>query len=226
MCSADAAPQRRQRVAAFERRDEPAAACLCASADQLARHPGVVGLGELETRERILAVRVESRRHVDDLRPVAFERRQPVLAHRLAERVAAAAGRQRDVDHVAATFSVPEYGYSGCWKIDAISTRESPAKMSSVPLPWWTSKSMTATRSMPCASSACAAPTATLLKRQKPIARLRSAWWPGRPHRAERALALAPHHEVGGEHDGAGGVLRRRQRVRVERGVGVDEVQP
>ena len=41
--------------------------------------------------ERILAVRVESGRHVDDLRPVAFERGDPALAHGLAEDVAAAA---------------------------------------------------------------------------------------------------------------------------------------
>ena len=31
--------------------------------------------------------------------------------------------------------SVPEYGYSGCWNVDTISTRGSEAKMFSVPLP-------------------------------------------------------------------------------------------
>src|SRR5438132_343079 len=51
--------------------------------------------------------------------------------------------------------------------------------MSSVPLPWCTSKSMIATRSMPCASIAWRAATATLLKMQKPMARARQAWWPG-----------------------------------------------
>jgi len=51
--------------------------------------------------------------------------------------------------------------------------------MSCVPLPWCTSKSAIATRRRPCATIACAAPTATLLNRQNPIASLRVAWWPG-----------------------------------------------
>jgi hypothetical protein len=51
--------------------------------------------------------------------------------------------------------------------------------MSLVPLPWCTSQSRTNTRSAPSASSACRAATATLLNRQKPIARAGSAWWPG-----------------------------------------------
>ena len=48
-------------------------------------------------------------------------------------------------------------------------------KICSVPLPWWTSQSRIRTRSAPCAASACAAATATLLNRQKPIARVDSA---------------------------------------------------
>ncbi len=47
-----------------------------------------------------------------------------------------------------------------------------------MPLPWWTSKSTIATRARP-AARACAAATAMLLNRQKPIARSASAWWPG-----------------------------------------------
>ena len=50
--------------------------------------------------------------------------------------------------------------------------------MSSVPLPWWTSKSMMAMRSRPCFSSAYAAATPILLKMQKPIDRAGVAWWP------------------------------------------------
>ena len=51
--------------------------------------------------------------------------------------------------------------------------------MSCVPLPWCTSQSTIATRSSP--SSACAQRAAIAIesKRQKPIARSRSAWWPG-----------------------------------------------
>ena len=51
--------------------------------------------------------------------------------------------------------------------------------MSFVPLPWCTSQSRTSTRSAPRPSSARRAAIATLLNRQKPIARAASAWWPG-----------------------------------------------
>ena len=34
-----------------------------------------------------------------------------------------------------AWLSTPQYGYSGYWNVDTISTRGSPWKMSSVPLP-------------------------------------------------------------------------------------------
>ena len=70
-------------------------------------------------------------------------------------------------------------GYSGDWWIEQNSTRGSAWKMSLVPLPWWTSQSTIITRSRPWASRACRAATATLLNRQKPIARAASAWWPG-----------------------------------------------
>ncbi len=73
----------------------------------------------------------------------------------------------------------------------AIRTRSSPAMMSSVPLPWWTSKSMIATRSRPRTSSAWRAAIATLLKKQKPIAWSRVAWWPG-GRTAQNAFATAP----------------------------------
>ena len=51
--------------------------------------------------------------------------------------------------------------------------------MSFVPLPWWTSQSNTSTRDNPCADVARRAATATLPKKQNPIARAVSAWWPG-----------------------------------------------
>ena len=94
--------------------------------------------------------------------------------------------RHRHVDHVGA-HAAPRRctGYSGCWKMLAISTRSSPAMMSSVPLPWWTSKSMIATRSRPRTSSAWRAATATLLKKQKPIACVARRVVAGRAHRAE-----------------------------------------
>ena len=51
--------------------------------------------------------------------------------------------------------------------------------MSLVPLPWCTSQSTIATRESPCADVARRAATATLPKKQNPIARATSAWCPG-----------------------------------------------
>jgi hypothetical protein len=59
------------------------------------------------------------------------------------------------------------------------STSAEAWKMSLVPLPWCTSESMISTRSAPQRSIARCAATATLLNRQKPIARADSAWCPG-----------------------------------------------
>ena len=63
--------------------------------------------------------------------------------------------------------------------------------MSSVPLPWCTSKSTIATRCRPWRSSAYLAAIATLLKKQKPIARSWQAWWPG-GRTAQNALCKSP----------------------------------
>jgi glycerol-3-phosphate dehydrogenase len=78
--------------------------------------------------------------------------------------------------------------------------------MSWVPLPWCTSQSTIATFSP--AAASLAAPTAALLKRQKPIARSRTAWCPGgrpaprTPRRTHRRAANrsrpAPHPPRGG----------------------------
>ncbi len=72
-----------------------------------------------------------------------------------------------------------------------ISTRSSPAMMSSVPLPWCTSKSMMATRSRPRTSSAWRAAIATLLKKQKPMVSSRVAWWPG-GRTEQKAFSTSP----------------------------------
>ena len=73
----------------------------------------------------------------------------------------------------------------------ANSTSGEEWKIASVPFPWCTSQSSTSTRSAPSESSAYRAATATLEKRQKPIARSASAWWPGgrRPQKPVGALA-------------------------------------
>ena len=88
----------------------------------------------------------------------------------------------------------------------ANSTSGESWKIALVPLPWCTSQSTTSTRSAPSESRACRAAIATLANRQKPIARARSAWWPG-GRSAREAGALAAREE------------RLHQRARPARGV-------
>ena len=98
--------------------------------------------------------------------------------------------------------------------------------MSSVPFPRCTSKSRIATRSSPCRSSACAAPTATLLKKQNPIARLRSAWWPGGRTLQNARRARPDMHEVHRKHVRARGPQRGLEGIRAHRGVGIELLEP
>ncbi len=70
-------------------------------------------------------------------------------------------------------------GQNGNWWMLTNSTSREPWKIVFVPLPWCTSQSTTSTRSAPSASSACRHATATLANRQKPMAVVHSAWWPG-----------------------------------------------
>ncbi len=66
--------------------------------------------------------------------------------------------------------AAPVPGYSGHSWIETNSTRGSSAKIASVPFPWCTSQSSTSTRSAPYAARAWRAATATLPKKQNPIA--------------------------------------------------------
>src|SRR5207237_1894854 len=56
-----ASTQRRQRVAAFERRDDSPFRIFCRHLSELARDPAVIGFDEFEIRERIFPVRIEAR---------------------------------------------------------------------------------------------------------------------------------------------------------------------
>jgi hypothetical protein len=71
---------------------------------------------------------------------------------------------------------------------------------------------------------AWAAPTATLLKKQKPMAAWRSAWWPGgrTAQKAAWCLSLMTRSTPGG---GAGGAQRGVQRAAAHGGVAVDPGQ-
>ena len=72
------------------------------------------------------------------------------------------------------------------------SRRRRAAKMSCVPLPWWTSQSTISTRAAPARRAASAA-IAALLSRQNPIARSGTAWCPG-GRTSANAFARAPAH--------------------------------
>ena len=180
--------------------------------DQFGGEPGVVVGVQLQLRQRIEPVRVEAGGDQHQLRAESVERRQQAFAPRRAECGAARARRQRRVDDVADAALVrrsPVSGYSGNWCELRYSTRGSASKMACVPLPWCTSKSTIATRSSPCASSACAAATAMLLNRQKPIATCRVAWWPG-GRTAQNARARSPRRAM---HRIDRGHARRRRRA-------------
>ncbi len=56
------------------------------------------------------------------------------------------------------------------------------------------------------------------------MARSRVAWCPGRTHGTERGAAFAAHHQVGAEHDRAGGVARGFERIGIERGIRIEIV--
>src|SRR4029434_1878064 len=90
-----AAAARVERVPAFERGDDAALRMPAGDSDELARHPRIVVFDELEARQRIFAVRIEAGRDVNQLWTMLIQRRQPVVAHRGAERVAAATRRER-----------------------------------------------------------------------------------------------------------------------------------
>ena len=84
----------------------------------------------------------------------------------------------------------PVPGHMGhCW-IEARNRPSWPLNAAWVPLPWWMSKSTTATLPRPAAWAARAA-TATLEKMQKPMGRPGSAWWPG-GRTAQKARAVSP----------------------------------
>ena len=83
-----------------------------------------------------------------------------------------------------------------------------PGRSPRVPLPWWTSKSTIATRSRPSRSCAARAAIATLLKRQKPIARAGEGVVAGRAHEREAAAQRRLDRRARRER---GGLERRRR---------------
>src|SRR5215472_7324537 len=87
-------------VAAFEHRDDAAVAVFVGDLHELARHPGEVGLQQVEVGERVARVGVEAGGDDDKVRLEALEPRQDHGLERLAELLATVAGAQRRIDDV------------------------------------------------------------------------------------------------------------------------------
>src|SRR5208337_4052404 len=79
-------------VAAFQHRDDAAAAVPLSDFHQAPRHPGIVRLDEIEVTEGIEAVGIEARRDDDEIRREVGDARQDRDFHRLAEGFASVAG--------------------------------------------------------------------------------------------------------------------------------------
>ena len=91
-----------------------------------------------------------------------------------------------------------------------------------MPLPWCTSQSRISTRATPSSACSARAATATLLKRQKPIARSRLGVVAGRAHRGEARLRLAARDGAREVDQPAGGELGDLEAARAEVGVGIE----
>ncbi len=154
-----------------------------------------------------------------------LERGQPVLAHRVAKRLAAASLRERDVDHqrriaLRARIRVQRM-LEGRHHQHALVAGEDvlgAVAVMHVEVDDGDPRRAVRLERVRRADGDVVEEAET----HRPVA-LRMM--PGRPHRAECAAAVAAHHEVRGEDQRAGGVQRRGQRIGAHRGVGIDVVQ-
>src|SRR5271166_846775 len=94
-------------VAAFQHRDDAAAAAPLSDFHQAPRHPGIVRLDEIEVAERIAAVGIEARRDDDEIRREVGDARQDRNFHGLAEDLAPVTGAQGGVDDLIVLAAVP-----------------------------------------------------------------------------------------------------------------------
>ena len=125
-------------VAAFQHRDNTAAAAPLGDFHQAPRYPGIVSLDQIEIAERIAVVGVEAGRDDDNIGRERFDARQDRYFHRLAEGFAPIAGAQGSVDDLivlAALPSSPVPGYCGISCVEAYMTDRSSQKMCCVPFP-------------------------------------------------------------------------------------------
>jgi hypothetical protein len=139
-----------------------------------ASDPGVVVLDPAQSRHVVGTVRVEAGGDEDELRAESVERGTPHSSN--ASRSASPWRRgEPHVRHVGGERRSPEKGYRSALERGHHEHALVAARMSSEPLPWWTSKSHERHALEPRWSSAWRIPTATLLKMQKPIGRRRVA---------------------------------------------------
>ena len=109
----------------------------------------------------------------------------------------------------------PLPGQKGHWCSETVSTLGSSRNNASVPFPWWTSKSTTATRSRPSSRCAWRAAMAALPKMQNPIAALFERVMAGRSHESEPS-------ELDRANRAARGETRRSARARNGVRVGIE----
>ena len=114
--SREAALHRPQVVAPFEeQRDSPLGA-LIGNFAKLRGHPAVGDRVELHARQGVVAVGIEPRRDQNELRSVGLEHRRNNPIERCSIIADACAGRERDVEVVAASFPLPDLVRgSGAW---------------------------------------------------------------------------------------------------------------
>ena len=103
----DTAAQRQQMVAAFQNRDDAAAAALIRKLADDARQLGIALLSHRQRGQRIVAMGIEAGRDQDELRPEGQRLRSEFLIKRANQFVIARAGRQRHVQGEAGPCTPP-----------------------------------------------------------------------------------------------------------------------
>ena len=160
-----------------------------------------------------------------ELRPVLFQRRQPIVTHRRAKFGAAAARRQRNVDHfpivvVYTTVRIQRMLECRHHQDTMIAGKNFLGAVAVVHIEIG---DRDARQSMRGESVRCAdrdVVEQAKAHRSRPLGVVS-----GRAHRAKCSVAPSRHHEVDGFDDGTRSMKCRFERMRIERRVGIDKMQ-
>ncbi len=171
-------------------------------------------------------MRVEAGRHEQQLRPMGFERGQPVLADGRPKLIAAAAGGERDVDHVRtelfhARIRIQRMLERRDHQHARIVGEDLLGAVAVVDVEVDHRHALEGVRGERVRHA-----DGDVVEETEPHRAIALGMVSGRPHSAERRRALSPHDQVGREHDGSRRMQRSRQRFRAHRRVGIDVVQP